>query len=1801
MNANFREPDFNYPRQVISAGEAVLAQSDAEDPEAAGVSRLFGTLETIIARTRIDPDSAFYMPAFISAQAAKARTADAKAMLKCLEAVTYSKIYNEDRYKYDRVDAPMFPLPDDVSKWSGEQFRHVTDSLLTEALAYTGSESLWRYYPCIEIDDFLRPAFPTVADFISVRSAEVYDNISLSVKARDVMTAALGRAEAGSPAYFYWKWRLCGDAQSMLQTYLPYKDSEAARFLLMQCANETRRESGDGDNMWTVVVDELRRSLSRFPDWRGNESLSVSLKRLTLPDLNVQCPAYADASKALKLECRYLCTCRFEIKAYRLPSQAEVNRRTVKDYPCVATVPCTIEGDTVQGTREIKLALPSAGRYALVVNVEGVDYDDYCLVEMVPFMSFCLNSGKESVAVTTDFATGAPMKGVAVARVNTSSRNNSISNLGRTGSDGALLFRNNDSRWGSYLRFTLDGNAYNFNESVRARANRHSDNSGKRFLVLTDRGLYHPGDTISWAVVAAESEDGVRKVLGAKELKITLYDANRQKTDSVNVITDAYGRANGSFRTRKGVLTGEYSITVKSENTEYIGTSVTVSDFRMPVFEVKVDSVLRDTPVAGAVRICGEARTYSGMPVAGARVAMSLSRTLWWRWFGGGEHIDDYECLTDESGRFSIDIPADDLTDDEDNPWGMRTAFLAAVTVTDANAQTAYTQRAFTTGKPYALMFETASARHDTSEPLRFTVKASDIDGHTRKLAIRWAIGIPDSDGKISSAIASGNGTTDNAITVDLASAPAGMYGVSVISDDTALADTLIDKDALILYNVSRGLVPDTGAPVFIVNDKLITESGKASLQFGVRSPQWVYIAYPQSDGNLKLISREYDAGFHKVELDIDQETNVYVCAVHNGDIQRDAVSVTKKQKSIRIIVDSFRDRLTPGAAERWTFRFVDQDGKAVNDAAMVARMYNAALDALENSSLPSSLGFFSAPLDLDVSMPYLYNTNASVTGGAFAHGFRFSDDIDYRWMDLFMPVRYMKYMLMSRNAAGLAEMEMNDMAIGSAPEETPVLMEESADALAEEERGVSDTTEGTAHSETDFEYRPSEVLQAFFRPELRTDAEGNVTIEFTVPEANGAWTFQSFGWTPQGLAAGLDLSAVSSKKVMVQPNLPRFLRQGDTATLASTVYNNSGASADIRVVAEILDSSDNRVVASVDTVVTVADQASAIVPVQAEAPTDRATIVYRVRASIADASDGELTAVPVLESAGTVIESTQFYLNPRDSRPFDFTVHTQGDADYTLQYCQNPVWTVVRAMRGLSAAKGDYTSILASQMFSTLTALKINADNPTVGEVIRAWKANDSAALTSMLERNSELKTLLLEQTPWVQTARNQSLRMEMLTDAMDAGKANARLRQQTDKLAGLQNSDGGFRWASWSDNSSMWITGDVLVTMGIARSMGMTLNSRLTRMLRKAFNYYMTEAVRDIRPDDVNSEAAYIMNLYPDFELQNDAQQALVERTRARIAAGADRVSENVFDKAFDILILKDHNYESACDSLYRSIREYAVPSADTGTSFPSVNDVRGYATVIQAYKVMGASDADIDALRQWVLVRAQATDDLGAWNPDYVIAAVLMTGTAWTDVPVSDSVEINGTPFTPGRVEAASGYFAETLPVHGDINIRIKPNGVTPSYGSVISIARRTMATVAPRDGRDISIEKRFLVKRDGQWVTTTEFATGERVRVQLIIKALRDMEYVSVTDERAATLAPVEQLPGYVYARNLAFYRENLDASTRLAIQWLPKGTYTLSYDMTANNAGTFASGIATVQSQLAPELTAHSGGCTVTVR
>lgn len=1848
-----KTPDFAFPQTVVTDAKALLRAADAEKGNAAAALRLLAMEELFRAQASIDQSLMFGHPEMVSDQLADTGlTPSARAMMLTLEATVYTKIYQGDQYKYNSVETPALPLPADVAAWSGLQFFNRSKELIDSALGMADSTPISDFSIAVAYNELGLEFMPTVYDFVAARAIDMietfmryYDDSDTAVTA---VCDAAARHATTSAARMYWQSRAITSGRynemthrrNLLELYRTYASDPLAGYILLQVKEYTdidpfqsiyeaeQEENEDEDftarsssessedialrgHAWTdTLVDTFEDAIRRFPDSPFTPALQGTLSQITTPVASQEVPTMVVPGSDFTIKVNYSFARKIRVAIYRTPQQ--MDRLTVEmltsRMPLVTAR--SFEPTTRYGNTGLDFNMATPGQYTALIEVDGQMADNgMSSFTVTPIQAFVINGCSNYLAGAVDFVTGRPVKGVVVDR-NTRVRGNlTTTTLGRTDADG-LVEGQAPTSYGNYnyLSFKYKETTFNFNQDLTLNVFSAPDESRRniRTSILTDRSIYHPGDSISWAVIATEgsSATGVGTILADTKVEVTLYNANSEKLATDSVRTDSHGRAHGTFATAKGTLTGRYTIVARVKS-DISSKNVMISDFKAPTIMTEITDLSRDVPSPGSVTITGTARTYSGMPVAGANVRLSLHGAIRHWFFASDITITTIETTTDDKGVFTIVLTPADLTARLHNgkPY---TDFIAEVLVTSQSAETAETSRAFTLGKPYTLIVE-APSYANADEPLRFTAEAYDAMGRNAAIPLHWAISRKEDKTRM----LKGDVLSGQTVTAGISALAGGNYIIEVWAADPSLADASTDTQ-LTAYSIKRNLMAPGMPELFLPYAKSEVHNGAAHVTVGTHGDTYVYTLEALNNRLIHHSVTKLAGGFHTIKMNVPAEYSeavVRIMTIRNGKMTFRTVDLKAPEKGgTALTAETFRDRLVPGSTETWRLRMTKDDA-SVADAAVVTAMYNRALDELYRDSWPTSLSFMP-------QRSYIYfNTQSPSRIISQAHGPYIASfpepEIDYpayRYMDGYSSYSYRSVMIRGRYAShknmAMVEQKSEAMAITEdSVEEAEMVMEDSAEAPmlaagavttdSEAEDGGSNGTD----RKDDSLYRESEVLQAFWQPELVTDAEGNVDIVFSVPNANVTWQFRAFAWTDALECAGLSLQALANKPVMVQPSLPRFLRQGDRAHVLATVFNNSGEEAIVTTTVEIFDIANGSILNTHTATDTIAADGSALVGIDIHAPTDASAIGYRIRANAGNFSDGEQTAIPILASASTVIESDEFYLNPTDTEPFILTVTKEPGDLLTLQYCQNPIWTVVKALRSLSG-NGSTSVQLAGRLFSALAARHIVGITPAITSAIEQWKAHPSGdALTSMLSRNDELKQLLLNQTPWVQAAASESARMAMLADMLDSTKVNTAVGKLTDDIARLQQPDGGFKWAAWASESSEWSTETVLVTMGIARSLGIDL-SKYDKMLEDAFSYLQKQATQPKRPD-TDITLTLIAAYFPEYKLTPAAAQ-LVHRTVVQVASGWR--SHNTTAKAYDVMILAANGRKTEATKVLESIRQYSVRKPGMGLTFPNITDMRSYATIIQAYAAMDAPRSEIDALRQWVIVQAQALDDLGAYNPDYIIASVLLTGSDWISVPVQQSVTVNGTPLAIDHKDSVMGYFTSPIKAQdGRVNISVRPNGTTPSYGSVISISDRTMADVAARPGRDLSVEKRFLVQgADGQWNETGTLTLGQRVRVQLIIKAKRDLEYVTIDDERAAAFQAVDQLPGYVSDGSLAFYRENLDASTRLFIGYLPRGTYHVGYDMTVATSGTFTSGIATLQSQYAPELTAHSGGCLLPV-
>ncbi len=722
----------------------------------------------------------------------------------------------------------------------------------------------------------------------------------------------------------------------------------------------------------------------------------------------------------------------------------------------------------------------------------------------------------------------------------------------------------------------------------------------------------------------------------------------------------------------------------------------------------------------------------------------------------------------------------------------------------------------------------------------------------------------------------------------------------------------------------------------------------------------------------------------------------------------------------------------------------------------------------------------------------------------------------------------------------------------------------------------------------------------------LSTGANGSLTYSFTVPDANTTWVLNALAYT-DALATGLDIrEVIASKPVMVEPNMPRFLRTGDVADIRATVMNASDTAASVTTLFEILDPATGSVVDTQSVVSEIEAGGSATVKFSLSAPAVAGALMVRVKSSTDIYTDGVMTLLPILESSQPVIDASTFYLAPEQKELTRELPAQAADSRVTLSFCENPTWEVVSALPGLRADDGSTSLAASARIFAASVSRYVLGLNPAIEPALKEWLASGKEGeMLSMLNRNDDLKQLVLAATPWVQEAQSDEERISRLALLFDSKEIDRSITSAVNKLQKLQRAGGGWSWTDNYDLPSEWATMLILNNFAELRQLG-CYPSELDGMVSGALRYIDAEVAKTFAryPDSDFSYYAYVRSLYPEVSMSTGARKAYnkaVQNTLKNWKKSA------VAGKAADALLLYRNDYKEVAKQILSSIREYATSTPELGmwwdsvdgSSWRSLTAVGQTAFILQAFNTIEPDCAEIDPIRQWLILNKIVQDWGTSVDASACVAAILQCGSSWLNRPGDAVITVDGKAIEPDRLDRLTGQVIADIPdAKGELQITRTAEG--PAWGAVVAQSVQVMKDIKAHSIPELSVSKELFVRTDTGWAPADTFSVGQVVKVRLVMKSMRDMDYVTLVDNRAATFEPVIQTPRPVYCDGLVFYLENRDAATNLFIDRMPKGQYVIEYEMNVNNAGTYSSGIATLQSQYAPEMTAHSAGTALTV-
>ncbi len=1870
-------PDFAYPKQVSTNALRDLQKAlrDGNDPLA-----IRSLMDYALAQASIDPDSLPEALSRIE-QVKSASTAPVqRSLLSLLQAKIYLDLYLNNRWNFDERQLPLEPLPADYTEWSGAQMKEVITRLCSEALADTKAlkaTSIAAYASVIALDAADRVYYPTLFDFVATNVGSVLESlcnesvgfipldrlqadrigqpfVSMIAPLADqimalydervdfhALDAPLETAPYLQASLDRLQWVAANLATvpnelrdstvwaAYQQLYSSRSDSEySANVLIAMGQLPLDLDSDDSavEERIAWLYANATTDAKRFAAFNRQPCLLNLVARFSQKQVAVRSPQLFAPGEPRKASVRLTNVDRATLTLYRLAPtdlsilQSDFTLNPGASLPVVATY--TVESSRAvpfSESQDVEVTIPEVGSYILVPSFEGQTVEKRgksfpvisCSSLALGFVSFATMSE----AVVVEPISGAPRAAVDIYHYD---RNNSrwiSERLGKTGSAGFMQL---PKGVGGHFRPVQGADIAALTDYHYSSSRGYSDDASLHLQGFTSLGIYHPGDSVEWAAVLYESTLKSHKAVGAG-VKATalLRDANDEEIDTLEVMTDQWGRVVGTFDIPSDRLTGRYSVAIKTEK-EYVGSfSFMVSDYKMPTFYVKVDSVERDVPSRGAVTLKGLVSTYADFPLPDSRVLLVLKVSGPWRWFFTPETLVCIDTVTtDAHGRFTFELDASMLASSP-YPDGF---YEADITATSPTAESQTTHRFFTLGRPYTIQARFTSNDINAAEPFAFPLTVTDANDTDVDCQVeyKWI----DAQGAV---VAQGQASSLDP-KASLEDIPSGIYSLRLsLADGKAEPVTIND---LALYRLTDSL-PPRPAPYWLPSSRVSTTDGRGSLVIGTTAPEVnILCSWWTTDSLLSQHWISLTPGIYTLPIEApkvhgavpDELTLTLQCTNQWRNLTDDITVVNRRsQRAIKIVSSSMRSRVNPGDEETWTFQITAADGSPAS-AAVILDLYNQALNALQSNDY----GFYIySPRHphLDTSTPNLGQSCWS----------RVSKD--EKWLlcpSLSVPAfelygqEFVPYilrdMLFNVMPASAGARRFKGMASNMVMAEECAVVEDDADLGAASMAEEPEESESSVEANEQFDYRDSNVPLAAFLPSLTTDADGRLTVTLRIPNANTTWQLNMLAYTPDLEVATMLSDIIARKPVMVTPNLPRFMRYGDRLDIKASVANATDSLLTVTTTVEIFDPLSGRVIDSKATVSEIEGGAVDVVTYTLDAPTIGAAIGYRVRSVAANGfSDGEQAIIPLQPATTPVIESTPFCLGRTVEELSIQLPEMPYDGRVTLQACENPMWYVITALPSISTF--EYAT--ATDLGMTLSAIGICkgilAQHPQVGDAIREWasSAKTDSVLVSMLERNQDLKLLLLQATPWMQDAKDDTQRMQQLTLLLDPKEISRRYDRALSLLQKLQQEDGGLAWMAQYHESSLWPTNFFLCALGIVRELGyydQLSSPELDALIDKAITYSCreTEKVYKRYPDALYTMLASVVRLWPNH--------AYSTTTRSIVAATLQQVikdwrSMDLYEKSMMVPLLKDAGFEAAAGQILESIQEFAVSTPEKGMWWPSVegqsmvSQLGLSANMLMAYKAMlparPALEADIDDVRQWVVMQKQ-TQDWGDFGVNYrLIGGMVSTGSDWLTADKGLEVKLNGHKLSLPRASHLVGEFTMSLDAKqaSGARLQVKRSGNQPAWGAVMCQYVDDIAHVQADSIPQLSIRKRLLVERGGEWVVITDslpLQLGERVKTELTIHCDQTMDYVVIADQRASALEPVEQLPEPVYSQGICFYRENKDMATQMFVSRLPVGTYIITYDSWANNAGRVASGIASIQSQYAPAMTAHSSGTLLTI-
>lgn len=1632
------------------------------------------------------------------------------------------------------------------------------------------------------------------------------------------------------------------------------------------------------------VCDE---GLKRYPTYKRIDELKNIRENILLPILQVRTPGSIYPGDSLSLNVNYRNLDGFTLVLYR-SNKPQVSRHfdeLNKEYYQKHTrklltthfdlKPLPKEGVTQENLPYqycdtiLKLQVPdSVGVYVVQIIPDGITgsmANNTFVATRFKVLTLGLPNGRTEL-ITLDAQSGQPIPDakISVYYTDNDEKNGKVSLEAATGNNGKVI-----------IDWTRSGASYVVRKGAdtamplqylyqSAYYDEEDEDPRQHITLLTDRSLYRPGQTVFVKGIVYEQAADTAHVLEEEAFQVRLLDVNRKEVAQKEVCTNEFGSFTTEFVLPTVCLNGNFTIEVERESS----VTVRVEEYKRPTFDITFNPVKQAYKLGETVNLTGNVKSYSGVAVQDVPLVYTIKRSTPWMGarMAGSEPLASDTIQLNAEGDFSIPV---DLRPGGAGQWRISSYFFSIEAVVTGDAGETQTASYSLTASEQAYNFTsdipTELCKED-SITADFSIENSNRQLLNMEGIYRLYPIINVKTGKIAEKSVL-EATFTSHVRTNLSEwkqLPSGKYRLILSvrdSEGKEVSNAERNPTDIILFSLS-----DT-RPAAFMDNFLYEKNTKfdaihpAVFYYGT-SFQNTYVLVDIFGKNGRFESRAMTLNDSIVRMEYPYKEeygdgiSIQFTFVKNERIYTRRIELQKRlpDRTLDMKWEVFRDRLRPGQQEEWKLIIKTPQGFPAA-AEMLATMYDASLDKIYKQN--QLLGVY-----FNHYIPFLFWNESNIPSELYVSHFPEKSwkvpewKFDYFWY----PDNVMAGTLDSSNfrISGVQRMyegSARKSITGSVStrnlasiEETKVISYASAksadskngalDSVVPEEESAAggETLQPVANLRTNF------AETAFFYPQLRTNEKGEVAFSFVMPQSLTRWNFRGYSHTKDMMTGMLDATTVTAKEFMLTPNMPRFVRVGDKTQIAGSIANMTGKALNGTATLTLFDPMTEKVIFTQNQKFAVEAGRTTAVNFHFDV-TDRLDLLgVRMIADGGTFSDGEQHLLPVLSNKTYITETVAMPIRGEQTRTFSLdslfnrNSRTATDRRLTVEFTENPAWYAVQALPVLSLPANDNAISWATAYYANSLAGYIANSQPRVKAVFDNWKllGGTKEAFLSQLEKNQDVKNILLNESPWLLEATTETEQQARIATLFDVNLLNGRNLSAFTKLKELQNVDGAWSWYKGMSGSryiTSYIT-ELLVRLPLLTKE--SLPSEVADMKQKAFGYLNETALEEYRMirkaekngakittiSDETMKYLYLIALSGE-KVPSQNQEAY----RYFLSMiGRNLQNGTMVCKAQSFVILKAAGRLAEANEFIASINEHLVQTDEMGAHFAlygnpyawGMMSVSVHVEVMEALRMAGGNDALVEEMKLWLLKQKQTT----SWSTPVAAAdaiyALLCQGTDLLDSRGDVRITL-GNKVIESFSQAKSpipglGYtresFAQGSPELKAKSITVEKRDTGIAWGAVYAQYLSPISDVK-QQGVELNVEKKLYVERiaaNGQKslqpiTDASILSIGDKVVSRLTISLDRPMDFVQLKDQSGACFEPIGALSGYRWASGTGYYVEVEDASTNFFFDHLGKGVYVLEHSYRIARGGTYETGLATIQCAYAPEFASHSTGSTIVIK